>query len=122
MRGIQLWLLAGVMGLATWAGGWSGVPLVAFLWGAMRHQSRPAGAVAALAACIAWIALLLIAALQGPITLVARMIGGIVGAPAIVPVLVTLLFAAGLGWSASEVGRGVMRLGLRQSSGSGSEV
>jgi hypothetical protein len=114
MRGIQLWVLAAAMAVATWAGGWSGVPLVAFLWGAIRHQNSSAGSVAAAAACIAWLALLLIAALQGPILLVADMIGGIAGVPAIVSPVATLIFAAGLGWSAAEVGSGVMKLGLRQ--------
>jgi hypothetical protein len=113
MRAGWIALLAAAIAAATWAGGWSAVPLVAFLWGAWRREHSLAPLVAGIAGVVAWGGLLAISALRAPVLAVADRVGGLAGVPGAVIVLVMLLFAFGLGWSAAEVGRFLMQTALR---------
>lgn len=106
-------LLTAAVAIGTWAGGWSAVPLVAFLWGAWRREDPGAPLTAAACAPVAWAVLLLFSALRAPVLTVADRLGGLAGVPGPAIVAVMLLFAAGLGWSAAEVGRALMLLAVR---------
>ncbi|HUF30443.1 MAG TPA: hypothetical protein VMM77_07225 [Gemmatimonadaceae bacterium] len=111
---LRVALLAAVLAFATWAVGWTGVPLIAFLWGAWRREERRAPFEAGIAGSSAWACLLLFAAIRAPVLAVAERMGGLAGVPGIVIVLVMLAFAFGLAWSAAEVARGLMLLAVRQ--------
>jgi hypothetical protein len=106
-------LLMAALAVATWLGGWTGVPLVAFLWGASQRDDSRASLVAGIAAPAAWAVLLLLAALSAPVFTVADRVGGLAGLPGPLVVLVMLVFAGALAWSAAEVGSALLRLALR---------
>lgn len=108
MNLVRVLLLAVVIGLTTWAGGWTAVPLVAFLWGAWRRTEPRAALAGGVAAAAAWAGAFIIAALNAPVMAVAERIGGLTGMPGVMMVAVMLLFAFALGWSAAEVGRALM--------------
>ena len=111
-RAVGAVLLTAALAIGTWAGGWSAVPLVAFLWGAWRRDDLRAPLTAAVSAPVAWALLLLFSALRTPVMAVADRVGGLAGLPGPAIVAVMLLFAAGLGWSAAEVGRALMLLAV----------
>jgi hypothetical protein len=113
-RTAQAALLAAALAAGTWAGGWTAVPLVAFLFGAWRREDSRAPLVAAVAAPAAWGALLAIAAARAPVLSVAERVGGLAGIPGVAVVALSLLFAAGLGWSAAETGRALMLVAMRR--------
>jgi hypothetical protein len=109
-------LIAAVaMAATTWVVGWWGVALAAFVVGALQWQRRGIAWLAALAAVVAWSALLLMDVMGGRFGALASAIAGVMRVPAAAIVVVTLLFAALLGWSAgvvgSEVGQVVRRGG-----------
>ena len=98
-------LVALLAGVATAAGGWWTVPLVAAAWTRISRRDRhPAGSCAA-GAALAWAFLLGIGALQGPVDSVARCLGPIVGVPGWAYVLLTLVFPALLAATAAQVAR-----------------
>lgn len=111
---VRVALLAVVIGLTTWAGGWTAVPLVAFLWGAWRRTEPGAALGAGVAAAAAWAGALAIAAFGAPVMAVAERIGGLTGMPGVVVVAVMVVFAFALAWSAAEVGRALMQWGTRR--------
>ncbi|MEO8563268.1 MAG: hypothetical protein ABI601_14385 [bacterium] len=88
----------------TWVAGWWGVVLVALVVGAVQWRRRGIGWTTALAAIVAWGALLLADAAKGRFGALASAIGGVMRVPAAALVVVTLLFAALLAWSAAVVG------------------
>jgi hypothetical protein len=96
---LRVLLLAGAVGAATWALGWWGVLLVAVVWGLAGEPPR----TVALAAFVAWGALLALQAARGPLQPLAERLSGLVGAPAWVALAATPLFAALLAWSAASV-------------------
>lgn len=106
--------LAAAIAGATWAGGWTGVPLVAFLWGAWRRDEPLAAFAAGFAATIGWAVLLGLAALSAPVFAVADRVGGVAGASGALVILVALVFAFGLAWSAAVVGRTLSILAVRK--------
>lgn len=94
--------------LATWVLGWIAVPVVAVVFGALATRSRtPVESLTA--ATLAWLALLAVQAARGPVGDVARVLGGVVGVPPWVILLVTLLLAASLAWSGAVLGREIAR-------------
>jgi hypothetical protein len=111
---VRILSLVIVLALATWAVGWTGVPLISFLWGAWRREERRAPVEAGIAASSAWASLLVLAAIRAPVLMVAERMGGLAGVPGAAIVLVTLAFALGLAWSAAEVARGLMLVAVRQ--------
>jgi len=96
---------------ATLVLGWWGVPVVGALWGSIGkppviHRWRPAAAAAA----IAW-AGLLAAELVGALGVVVSQLGGALRLPALVAVVLTLVFPALLAGSAAELAF-VVRTGI----------
>ena len=104
-------LLATALGVAmlTWVFGWWGVVIAAFVAGAVLKR-RGAAWLVALAAVVAWGALLAANALGGRFPSLAASIGGVLRVPAVALIVVTLLFGALLAWSAAVVGGEIGRL------------
>jgi hypothetical protein len=84
----------------TWFGGWWIVPIVALIAGA----AAIAPGFVATTAALAWALLLVADAVQGPLGRVMSMLGGVMGLPGVVVVVLTILFPALLGWSAATLG------------------
>lgn len=91
-------LLILAMVAATFLAGWWGVALVAAAWG-WRGRARDA----ALAAFVAWAALLAWTASAGALLPFAARLGGIFSLPRWAMVAVTPLFAALLAWGAAAL-------------------
>jgi hypothetical protein len=83
----------------TWLTGWWGAAVVAAAAGAWRRRAWPV----ALGVSLGWAGLLLIDAIGGRMSAVARTVGAIMQVPGVALVCVTLLFAAALAWSAATV-------------------
>ena len=97
----------------TWFMGWWGVPLAALILGVMGWARRGIAWMTSLAAIVAWAALLLLDVTSGRFGALATAIAGVLRVPSAVVVVVTLLFAALLAWSAAalgaEIGRALRR-------------
>lgn len=106
-------MLATALALATWLAGWWGVPLVAAAWGLMSRRRTDAAREAALAAILAWAILLAAQAARGPLGDLAARLGSAMRAPAPILMLVTVLFAALLAWSAATVARSIALAAFR---------
>ncbi|MDQ3698676.1 MAG: hypothetical protein M3373_11735 [Gemmatimonadota bacterium] len=100
-------LLAAAYALATWVFGWLGVPLVAAAWGLVARASPDATRQAAFAAAAGWAILLAWQSTRGPVGTVAATLGRSMALPTAAVVILTLLFAAALAWSAATVARGL---------------
>lgn len=116
MKLVNLVILAVVMGFATGALGWWGVPLAAAAIAAVsvgrpgvitRHRRSAAGG-AALAAVVAWGALLALDAAGPRFGAVTRTLGGVLQVPGAVAVLATLLLPALLAWTAAALAEGLV--------------
>ncbi len=95
--------LAFVVGTAVF--GWLAVPLIGLAWDVLTHERGVGGAwTAALAATLAWAALLLWTASQGPAAVLLLTLGRVLHAPPVMLVVLTLIFPAALAWSAAAVG------------------
>ena len=105
-------LLAAALGIAalTWLVGWWGVVIAALLAGVALHRRGGAAWLVALAAVVAWGALVLVDMLGGRFPVLAASIGGVLRVPAGALLVVTLLFGALLAWSAAVVGGEIGRL------------
>ncbi|HEV7993224.1 MAG TPA: hypothetical protein VGP25_15480 [Gemmatimonadaceae bacterium] len=97
----------------TWIAGWWGVVLAALVVGMVQRRRRGIAWIAALSAIIAWGALLLFDATSGRFGALAAVLGGVMRVPAAAVVVVTLLFAALLAWSAAVVGSEIGRAARR---------
>ena len=104
-------LLATALGIAalTWLFGWWGVVIAALVAGAALHRRSSAAWLVALAAVVAWGALVGVDMLGGRFSTLAASIGGVLRVPAGALLVVTLLFGALLAWSAAVVGREIGR-------------
>ena len=101
---VKFVLLSEAFAVVTFAGGWSGVPLLALVMGlGMSSEAKPVR-WATLCAATGWLELLLLAAGRGPLGEVATRFGGVLGLPPIGLFAITLLFPALLAWSASSIG------------------
>lgn len=107
---LRLALLALAFAAGTTWLGWGAVPFLGAVWGVIAWRARDAAWSAAMGAVLGWGALLLWAAASGPVGVLAQRVGGIFGLPGSVLVLVTLIYAAALAWSAAAVGRAAMAL------------
>jgi hypothetical protein len=101
---IVLLLAALIMALLTWTLGWWGVVLAALVIGAAQSQRKGIAWMTALAAIVAWAALLLVNVVGGRFAALASTIAGVMGIPSVALLVVTLLFAGLLAWSAAVVG------------------
>lgn len=106
-------LLATALGIAalTWLFGWWGVVIAALVAGAVLHRRDGAAWLVALAAVVAWGALVAVNMLGSRFSTLATSIGGVLRVPAGALLVVTLLFGALLAWSAAVVGGEIGRLG-----------
>lgn len=104
-------LLATALGVATltWLLGWWGVVIAALVAGVVL-QRRGAAWLVALAAVVAWGALLAVDTLGGRFPSLATSIAGVLRVPLVALLVVTLLFAALLAWSAAVLGGEIGRL------------
>jgi hypothetical protein len=92
-----------VMAALTWFIGWWGVLIVSLGWGLVAETHTNPARTAALAAVGAWSVLLLLTAMQGPVWTLAEMLSGIFGMPAVVLLVVTVLFPALLALSSAAL-------------------
>ncbi|MBV9878932.1 MAG: hypothetical protein JO180_00470 [Gemmatirosa sp.] len=108
MRVVTFLLLVVLFALGTFLAGWWAVPALALVWGlaAGRLARRPA-ASAALAAMVAWAALLVFDAGGGRLGALGDLFGAIAKLPAPVFFALTLAFPALLAWSAAALGASV---------------
>jgi hypothetical protein len=99
--------------LLTWLVGWWGVVIAGLIAGAVLSHRRGVAWVVALAAVMAWCALILGNAIGGRFATLASSIAGVMRVPPALLIVVTLLFGALLAWSAavlgSEIGRAARR-------------
>ena len=102
-------LLAAAFALATVLLGWWGVPLAAAAWGALARGAPGSALAAAIGGALGWGALLLTDSVSGPVGPFATTLGGVVGLPGALLVVVTLLFPALLAWSAAAVAGAIAR-------------
>jgi hypothetical protein len=116
MRATAIVLLAAAVAIGglTWVVGWWGVIVAALVVGAMWPARKRIAWLAALAAVVAWSALLLADAAGGRLGVLAASVGGVMQLPAAALVVITLLFAALMAWSATVVGSEVGRLLARR--------
>ena len=104
-------LLATALAVAafTWLCGWWGIVVAALVAGVVL-QRRGAAWLVALAAVVAWGALLAADTLGGRFPSLATSIAGVLRVPIVALLVVTLLFGALLAWSAAVVGGEIGRL------------
>ena len=117
-RRLSFLALVGAFALAARFGWWA-VPVVAALWGAMLPRvSAPAG-TAALAAASAWGVWLLLdwGTDQNAFASLAGRLGGVMNLPPVVLILITLLLAALLAWSAAALAGATVQSLAKRSGG-----
>ena len=93
----------------TWLLGWWGVVIAALVAGVVLRQRRGVAWLVALAAVVAWVALLAVDAVGGRFSTLAGSVAGVMRVPVPALLLVTLLFGALLAWSAAVVGSEIGR-------------
>ena len=96
-------LLAIAFAGATWIIGWWGVAIVALIAGVVYRRDGGRAWRVALGAAEGWALLLLVDAIGGHFGRMATTVAGAMSLPAVVLVVVTLLFPALIGWSAATV-------------------
>jgi hypothetical protein len=117
-RWLSFVALAAAFALATRFGWWA-VPLVAALWGLTRPAVDAPAGTAALAAGSAW-ALWLLGDWQTDhqaMEVLATRLGGVLGLPPAVLILVTLLLGAVLAWSAAALAGAIVNSPVQRSGG-----
>ena len=97
-------LLAEGFAVATFALGWWTVPVVAALW-TLFTKGREVPIYVAIAAAGGWASLLVLDAVRGPVGRMAEQLGAVMGLPAWLLYVVTMLFPALLAWSAAAIVR-----------------
>lgn len=96
-------VVALAMAALTWLIGWWGVLLAALIVGYVFRREGGGGWRIALAAAVAWGALLLGDAAAGPLDRVVQTLGAVLRVPGVIVVLLTLAFPALLAWSAATL-------------------
>lgn len=107
-KAIKFVLLTEAFAVVTFAGGWSGVPVLAFIWGLAEGSARSTR-FSAVCAAAGWGSLLLLDAARGPVGEVATRFGGVMGLPPVALIGITLLFPALLAWSASSIAAAIRK-------------
>lgn len=103
-------IVAAAMAALTWLVGWWTVVPVALVAGYLRRDQRGSAGRVALAAAEAWGALLLLDVITGPLGTLSRVLGGVMGVPALALVAITLSFPALMAWSAATLGGARLRV------------
>ena len=106
---LRVLLLALSFAIGTWILGWWAVPLLAAIGGVLARHVRHQGRATALAAAIAWGALLVWSSTEGSVWSFSRLAGGAMGMSGAALILVTLLFPAAIAWLATVVAQFVAR-------------
>ena len=106
---LRVLLLALSFAIGTWILGWWAVPLLAAIGGVLSRHVRHQGLASALAATIAWAALLVWSSTEGSVWSFSRLAGGAMGMSGAALILVTLLFPAAIAWLATVVAQFVAR-------------
>jgi hypothetical protein len=109
----ELLVVVAAVAALTWLVGWWAVPFVAVVAGVVLQRWRGVAWLIALAAVVAWSALILADAASGRFGALAAAVGGTLQLPAGVLLTVTLLFAALLAWSAATIGVEIGRVSRR---------
>jgi hypothetical protein len=107
---LRLTLLSLAFVLATAFLGWWSVPSIGVLWGVVAKRHAHPGLTAASAAGLAWAALLVLVAVQGPMWMLADKVGAILAIPGWLFIFVTLAFPALLAGTAAVVGETASRV------------
>ncbi|MFI5209452.1 MAG: hypothetical protein ACHQ2E_03315 [Gemmatimonadales bacterium] len=102
-RLLRVVVLAVAFALITVACPWWSVALLALACGWLGSAAQPIDV--GLGAALGWATLLGVAALQGPVAVLAGRLGGLFHAPPAVLLAVTVLYAGVLGWSGAGLGR-----------------
>ncbi len=102
------------MAALTWVGGWTAVALFSLVaaFGDRRRLVSPY--TLALAAAVAWGALLAFDATGGRMAALAGALGGVMRLPGTVLALATIAFVSLLAWSAAVVGSALAQLMVRR--------
>jgi hypothetical protein len=93
---------------ATWIGWWA-LPAAAAAFGAITHRDRGGPIVAGISGALAWAALLVWGATQGPLGTVASTLGGVLGTKAVGVYGLEIAYAGLLAVCAAIVARSVAR-------------
>lgn len=101
---IDIILLGVAFGLGSLYVGWWSIPIIALAWGWLVGSARRPATRAAAGAVLAWLGCLAYDAVRGPLGRLARTLGATMRLPPVVLLIVTVLFAALLAWSAASVG------------------
>lgn len=101
---IDIIVLAVAFAAGTLFVGWWSIPAIALVWGWLVGPARRPATRAAAGVAVAWIAFLMHDAMRGPVGKLARTLGALMHLPSVVLVVVTVLFAIILAWSAAIVG------------------
>ena len=109
---LRVGLLALAIALGTACMGWWVVPAIGALWGLLAPRQSKASLTASAAAALAWVGLLVVVAIRGPMLDLADQVGGILAIPGWLFILVTVAFPAILAGSAAELSR-PLAAGLR---------
>lgn len=102
-------LLALSFALGTWILGWWAIPLFAAAAAVVAREVRHQPAAAAVAAGVAWGALLAWSAAQGSVWAFAHIAGGAMGISGFLLMALTVAFPAALAWSAAAVAQFLAR-------------
>lgn len=97
----------------SWVIGWWIVPLTTLVAGIYWWQRADVAEQTMWGAVAGWLVLLLLDSVHGRTWALARALGGAIYLPWGLVLVVTLLFAAGMGWSAGVVGAYAGRKGQR---------
>ena len=100
---LRVALLALSLAIGTWILGWWAVPLFAAVAAVPARNVRNQAMAAALAAAIAWAALLAWSAAEGSVWAFSRVAGGAMGVSGVTLILATLIFPAALAWVTTVV-------------------
>jgi hypothetical protein len=106
---IAMLVVALAVAVLTWLAGWWAVPLVAIVAGAVLWRRRGIAWLIALASAGAGGAIVLVDAVRGRLPVLAATLGGLLKVPGALLIVITLLFAALLAWSAAVIGAEVAR-------------
>ena len=98
-------IMAAVVILSTLALPWWSVAVVGLLYGFLIESAK--AWQAGLAGVLGWGILLAVAAVQGPVGVLAGRLGGLFHAPGTALFVVTVLFAGALGGAGTGVGRAI---------------
>jgi hypothetical protein len=101
---VRILLLAAAFATATAALGWWSVPLLGFLWTALGGGAAARPRQAALAAAIAWTALLARLTVDPASSVLSRELAGVFRVSASALAVTVILYAAALAWTAAVVG------------------